>query len=128
MRYSEFLSSFSDPNRTYHYYFSFEDPPGPLKDDIIDIPIVEDYLELEKITFWHGYGTLTRPHTDAMENIICVFEGSKNFTVVPPHHGPYVYAGHNGLPNNYSPMEFVAPDYEKYPLFKNAKVMHAFVD
>ena len=121
MRYSEFLASFSDPNRTFHYYFSFEDPPGPLKDDIIDIPIAEDYLELEKITFWHGFGTLTRPHTDSMENIICVFEGYKNFSIVPPHHTAYVYAGYNGLPNNYSPMEFVEPDYDKYPLFKNAK-------
>eukprot|EP00347_Sterkiella_histriomuscorum_P019921 403339797 len=128
MTYREFLDKFSIPNRTEHFYYSFEDPPGPLKDDIIDIPIVEDYLNLTQITFWHGFGTLTRPHTDAMENIICVFEGYKNFTIVPDEHSPYVYAGFKGLPINYSPLEFVDPDYEQFPLFRKAKLMSAFVD
>ena len=40
MTYSDFLEKFSQPNRTEHFYYSFEDPPGALKDDIIDIPIV----------------------------------------------------------------------------------------
>lgn len=45
-----------------------------------------------------------------MENMMCVFEGYKNFTIVAPHEREYVYAGYNGVPDNYSPIEFVAPD------------------
>jgi jumonji domain-containing protein 7 len=46
MTYDSFLDKFSEENRTNHYYFSFEDPPGPLKEDIIEIPIVEDFLTI----------------------------------------------------------------------------------
>jgi hypothetical protein len=122
MTYGDFLEKFSDENRKVHYYYSFEDPPGPLKDDIINPPIMDALFFLKKVTYWHGYGTLTKPHTDAMENMMCVMEGYKNFTIVSPLDRAYVYAGYNGLPNNYSPIEFVDPDYEAYPLFKKARV------
>lgn len=53
---------------------------------------------------------------------MCIFKGHKNFTIVSTHERMHLYAGYNGLPNNYSPLEFVAPDYEKWPLFKNARL------
>ena len=84
-------------------------------------------MHLEKVTFWHGYGTLTRPHTDSMENMMCMFVGYKNFTIVPMIYRDFVYSGYNGIPRNYSPLEFVAPDYEKFPDFKNAKMMFAHI-
>ncbi len=84
LTYGEFLDMFKVENRTYHYYYSFEDPPGPLKDDIVNPPIMDSLFAFEKVTYWHGYGTLTKPHTDAMENMMCVFEGYKNFTIVSP--------------------------------------------
>jgi hypothetical protein len=122
LTYGDFLDKFKETNRTVHYYYSFEDPPGPLKDDIINPPIMESLFNIKKITYWHGFGTLTKPHTDAMENMMCVFEGYKNFTIVSPLERMYVYPGYNGLPNNYSPIEFVSPDYEKWPEFKKARV------
>ncbi len=45
---------------------------------------MDDLFIIEKVTYWHGHGTLTRPHTDAMENMMCVYEGYKNFTIVAP--------------------------------------------
>jgi hypothetical protein len=122
LTFGEFLEKFSEPNRTEHYYYSFEDPPGPLKNDIINPPIMDSVFSLKKVTYWHGFGTLTKPHTDSMENMMCVLEGYKNFTIVSPYDRDFVYPGHNGLPDNYSPIEFVAPDYEKYPLFRNARI------
>lgn len=83
MTYADFIDKFSEPNRTQHFYYSFEDPPGTLKEDIIDPPIMDALFELSKTTYWHGHGTLTRPHTDSMENMMCVFVGYKNFSIVP---------------------------------------------
>ena len=122
MTFGEFLEKFKEPNRTEHFYYSFEDPPGVLKEDIVNPPIMDSVFTLKKVTYWHGYGTLTRPHTDSMENMMCVFEGYKNFTIVPPYDREFVYAGYDGYPDNYSPIEFVAPDYNRWPMFRNARV------
>lgn len=46
---------------------------------------MDELFLIEKVTYWHGHGTLTRPHTDAMENMMCVYEGYKNFTIVHPN-------------------------------------------
>ncbi|CDW72979.1 gnat family protein [Stylonychia lemnae] len=120
LTYGEFLDKFKEPNRKFHYYYSFEDPPGPLKNDIVNPPIMDSIFKYTQVTFWQGYGTLTKPHTDAMENMMCVFEGYKNFSIVAPHERKYVYAGYEGVPDNYSPVEFVNPDYDKWPDFKKA--------
>ena len=84
--------------------------------------------------YWHGIGTISLPHTDGDENIMCVFKGYKNFTIVSPFHSKFVYPGGTRprekgksegedlvMPHNYSPVNFDKPDYETYPLFKNAK-------
>lgn len=93
-----------------------------LKNDVELPALMKDLLDISIVTYWHGYGTLTKPHTDSMENMMCVYEGYKNFTIVPQYDREFIYAGWNGLPDNYSPVEFVAPDYEKWPLFKHARV------
>ena len=83
---------------------------------------MESMFGIGKVTFWLGDGTLTRPHTDSMENMMCVYKGVKIFSVVPPYDRKFIYAGTQGYPDNYSPVEFVAPDYGRYPMFKHARV------
>lgn len=122
LTFREFLAMFREENRTYHYYYSFEDPPGVLKNDVELPGLMNSLMDISIVTYWHGYGTLTKPHTDSMENMMCVYEGYKNFTIVSQYDRKYIYAGHNDLPDNYSPVEFVKPDYEKWPLFKHARV------
>lgn len=127
MPFREFLEKFREENRTFHYYYSFEDPPGILKDDVELPGLMDDLFEVSIVTYWHGYGTVTRPHTDSMENMMCVFEGYKNFTIVPQYDRQYIYAGYNGLPDNYSPVEFVWPDYEKWPMLEQARIKTAHI-
>lgn len=31
MTFGDFLDKMKEENKTYHYYYSFEDPPGPMK-------------------------------------------------------------------------------------------------
>lgn len=120
--YREFLEAFKIPNRTFHYYYSFSEPPGDLNKDL-ELPKIMDALfDIEKVTYWHGFGTLTRPHTDAMENMMCVYEGYKNFSMVRAEDRKWIYSGTEGYPDNYTPVEFVAPDYAKYPMMRNAVV------
>lgn len=64
---------------------------------------------------------------------MCVYKGYKNFSIVSPFHTRYLYAGENEksethMPNNYSPVDFVRPDYGAHPLFKSAKVHHVQVN
>lgn len=120
--FKEFLEKFREVDREYHYYYSFEDPPGVLKNDVELPGLMNELMDIDIVTYWHGYGTLTKPHTDAMENMMCVYAGYKNFTIVSQYDRKHIYAGENGLPDNYSPVEFVAPDYERFPDFKNARV------
>ena len=125
--FSEFLDAFKEPDRPYHYYYSFAEPPGKLNEDI-ELPAIMDELFLiDKVTYWHGHGTLTRPHTDAMENMMCVYEGYKNFTIVHPNDRQHIYCGTEGYPENYTPVEFYNPDYEKYPLMRNARIKMAHI-
>jgi len=122
MPYGEFLDNFKIENRTFHYYYSFAEPPGKLNEDLELPPIMDALFDIDKVTYWHGHGTLTRPHTDAMENMMCVYEGYKNFSIVHPEDRAYIYPGTEGYPDNYSPCEFVAPDYNKYPLLEKARI------
>jgi hypothetical protein len=93
-----------------------------LNEDLELPPIMDALFDISKVTYWHGFGTLTRPHTDAMENMMCVYEGYKNFSIVRAEDRKYIYSGTEGYPDNYSPIEFVLPDYEKYPLSQYAVV------
>ena len=121
MTYSQFTESLTDNERKFNYYFAEESVPLPLKEDTIVPPILSDYLRFHMTSFWQGIGTVSLPHTDEAENIMCVFKGYKNFTIVSPFHSRFVYAG-KGLPDNYSPLNFEKPTLIHFPLFKFAKV------
>jgi len=120
-----------DPNRSFNYYFAQETIPIPMQEDIVVPHLVHDYLRPTETAFWHGIGTVSLPHTDGDENIMCVFKGYKNFTIISPFHSKFVYPGQTRpkdtaageiedvvMPHNYSPVNFDSPDYERYPLFK----------
>ncbi|TNV77256.1 hypothetical protein FGO68_gene12138 [Halteria grandinella] len=101
-----------------------------LRSDVKQPHFAKEYLAPSEVAYWHGIGTVSLPHTDADENFMCVYKGYKNFSIVSPFQTKYIYAGErkgddvSHMPNNYSPVDFVRPDYQKYPLFKNAMVYH----
>lgn len=128
MTYGDFLDAFKVENRTFHYYYSFAEPPGPLAKDLELPALMNELFYIDKVTYWHGHGTLTRPHTDSMENMMCVYEGWKEFWLVSPADRKFLYTGTEGYPDNYSPLELLWPDYEKYPMSRYARTKMAHID
>jgi len=126
--YSDFLDSFKVENRTHHLYYSFAEPPGKMNEDYELPPLMQSLFDIEKVTFWQGFGTITRPHTDAMENMMCMFKGWKKFHIASPNDRKFIYTGTEGYPDNYSPCEFYAPDYKRYPLLKKARLNVAHIE
>ena len=59
MPFKEFLDAFKVPNRTYHYYYSFSEPPGKLNEDIQLPAIMDDLFLIEKVMLCRsGYDRL----------------------------------------------------------------------
>jgi histone arginine demethylase JMJD6 len=56
-------------------------------------------------------------HTNAW---ITQLYGTKKFVVFPPGQDEYLYPGENVIHKFISPINILSPDYEKYPLYKNA--------
>lgn len=74
-------------------------------------------------SIWMGNQTRIAAHYDAPDNIACVVAGERRFTLFPPEQIGNLYVG----PIDFTPagqpaslVDFHAPDYAKYPKFKQA--------
>jgi hypothetical protein len=80
-------------------------------------------------SIWMGNQSRISAHYDAPDNIACVVAGKRRFTLFPPEQISNLYIG----PIDFTPagqpaslVDFHAPDFEKYPRFKQA-LKHAQV-
>eukprot|EP00355_Strombidium_rassoulzadegani_P000133 CAMPEP_0168608272 /NCGR_PEP_ID=MMETSP0449_2-20121227/534_1 /TAXON_ID=1082188 /ORGANISM="Strombidium rassoulzadegani, Strain ras09" /LENGTH=201 /DNA_ID=CAMNT_0008648237 /DNA_START=315 /DNA_END=916 /DNA_ORIENTATION=+ len=129
MLYSEFIRVINDEKRDRNYYLAEQDILQPLKRDITEPYHAQAFLSLDKVYMWDGIGTKSLPHQDDAENIMCVVRGFKTFYIVSPFQSHFVYSGQKeNYPNNYSPVDFLEPDLEKFPLFKQARVFEVKIE
>jgi jumonji domain-containing protein 7 len=152
MRFEEFLAKLGDRDGDEVHYLShqndnlreqigvalFEDVPA-------SIGFVDEALGCapDAVNFWMGDArAVTTLHKDHYENIYCVVQGCKHFTLYPPAALPLLYPAHY-TPKSYSKesgqwklvdsvfdtpgatrpwisVDPQNPDYEKYPLFQHA--------
>jgi ribosomal protein L16 Arg81 hydroxylase len=86
-----------------------------------DIAPCPEYLNSEipgYTFFWFGpAGTVTQPHHDELNILMSQVLGKKNITLVSPEQTPFVY---NSL-GVYSDVDWNAPDYERFPLFRKVQ-------
>ena len=120
-----------------------------------DVPEIDKYfheLKLHHQNIWIGDGqTLGKMHFDEYENGLVMIKGSKQFLIYDPRDNKNLYEGHipearfeineteqrffklvrKGLQEStsmvMSPVNVLNPEYEKFPLFKNAKPMNCTV-
>jgi hypothetical protein len=81
--------------------------------------------------FWMGNKVITPAHFDESHNIACVVAGRRRFTLFAPEQIGNLYIG----PLDFAPtgtpislVDFNAPDYEKFPRFKQAMQSALTVD
>lgn len=72
---------------------------------------------------WIGNRLVVQTHFDLSSNIACVAAGRRRFTLFPPHQLPNLYVGPFELTLAGPPVSMVrleAPDFERYPRFREA--------
>jgi hypothetical protein len=79
--------------------------------------------------FWLGpAGTVTPLHCDYDDNIFAQIWGSKRIFLSPPHHDEFLYTSEANAILFGSPVDPEAPDFEKFPLARQASMIECVVN
>ncbi len=92
--------------------------PGFREQNDVDVP-AKDAL----VSFWLGNRTRISAHFDFPDNIACVVAGERRFTLFPPEQVENLYVGPlDKTPSGQaiSLVDFAAPNFERFPKFREA--------
>jgi len=79
--------------------------------------------------FWIGpTGTMTPLHCDFDDNLFAQIWGSKRIFLSPPHHAEFLYPSEANAILFGSPFDPEAPDFEKFPLARQATMIEVIVN
>ena len=79
--------------------------------------------------YWLGpAGTVTPLHCDYDDNLFAQIWGSKRIFLAPPHHDEFLYPREANAILFGSPFDPEAPDYERYPLARQAALSEVLVE
>ncbi|PWF55669.1 cupin-like domain-containing protein [Massilia glaciei] len=79
--------------------------------------------------FWLGpAGTVTPLHCDYDDNIFAQVWGAKRIFLAPPHHDEFLYPSEANAILFGSPFDPEAPDFEKFPLARQASMVECIVN
>ena len=79
--------------------------------------------------FWIGpAGTVTPLHCDYDDNVFAQIWGRKRIILAPPHHDAFLYPNEANAILFGSPFDPEAPDYERFPLARQATMIECIVE
>ena len=79
--------------------------------------------------YWLGpAGTVTPLHCDYDDNLFAQIWGSKRIILAPPHHDEFLYPREANAILFGSPFDPEAPDYERFPLARQATLIECLVE
>ncbi|KRX52707.1 JmjC domain-containing protein 7, partial [Trichinella sp. T9] len=146
MKFKDFLNLMNEKTNTtnklfaYLEYTSMRSYFAGLENDVNEMPFVKNMLNLNHLNIWMSDGnTLGKLHFDEYDNFLCQIRGKKQLILFDPHQSYRLYEGHileamftyrNGTFHRdrllkstsmtMSPVDITLPDFEKFPLAKNA--------
>lgn len=131
---AEFIN-LKESNETGGRYYLCQNPITKLipelKKDIRDIPYFTDFIHKHrgwKESFWVGPGGSTTPlHFDSLENMFIHFWGKKKWILYPKTQLADLYMPSDLPKRNFSPIDLMNPDLEKFPKFKNTRAYEVIV-
>jgi hypothetical protein len=132
MSFGQYVDLAVSSGRTNDFYITANnsglnrDSLAGLWDDIVLFP---DYLRTDNPDnrgfFWFGpAGTVTPLHHDLTNNFMAQVVGRKLVKLIAPYDLPYVY----NFRHCFSRVDPANPDLEKYPLFRNARVIDVILN
>lgn len=131
VKFSEFLDRLENTSSSNDFYMTagnmhyHPDALPKLFADCESIDIADGYLANPDGSLWIGpKGTITPLHFDMINNLFCQVRGRKRVRMVPSWSMPWVYNDYHV----YSDVDVASPDFQKYPLFKNATVFDFVVE
>jgi hypothetical protein len=96
-----------------------------LLNDIVMPEFLDPHDTQQRIFFWFGpSGTITPLHHDPLNLIMAHVTGRKRWRLISPDHTPLLY-NYVGV---FSKVDLENPDYEKYPLFRQAQVIETVLE
>ncbi|MEP6922450.1 MAG: cupin-like domain-containing protein [bacterium] len=139
-RFIDLMNSGEDFSRNYISQFPVFRQLPQLRDDIkpldafMNIPpyypaALQARLKKEP-TLWFGpAGTVTPVHFDSAHNLLVQIHGRKKLILIPPQQSRSLYYPSLNLGHvNYSPVDIEAPDFDRFPLFKNARPIEVMLE
>jgi ribosomal protein L16 Arg81 hydroxylase len=132
VRLADFVATVLAGGASNDYYLTANNEalrqPGfaPLLDDIGPLPELCDRAELaQRASFWFGpAGTVTPLHHDTLMLFHTQIVGRKRWRFISPLETPRLY-NHFEV---YSPIDLDRPDFERYPLLREVKVLEVVVE
>lgn len=134
------MNSSKESSRNYISQYAIFNELPQLKEDIesldsyMNIPRVypatlQDRLRKEPRLWLGPAGIVTPVHFDSAHNLLVQIHGRKKLILIPPHQSGALYypclrLGHI----NYSPVDVESPDYERFPLFKQATPLEVVLE
>jgi Cupin-like domain len=132
VRLADFVDKVVSGGATNDYYLTANNEAlrtpefAPLLADIGTLPDFCNRAELSRLSsFWFGpAGTNTPLHHDTLMLFHTQIVGRKRWRFISPLQTPRLY-NHN---NVFSPIDLDKPDFERYPLFRDVKVLEVIVE
>ena len=129
--FSDYVDMVTDRGETNDYYLTAHNhvlEQEGMRGLLEDIEAFPEYLNAktpENVRLWFGpAGAVTQLHCDTTNVLMAQVYGTKRITLIPSNQLHLVYS----LRGAYSHVDCENPDYEKYPLFKDATTIEVLLE
>ena len=134
----------------YLEYSSIPNYFPELREDIAEMPFVDNNMDLKHLNIWLSDGrTLGKLHFDPFDNFLCMIDGKKQLTLFEPHNNDMMYEAHipeaqfsvdlktlqfrrdellESTSMVMSPFDIKRPNFERFPKFRRTMPLNCTIN